>query len=142
MTGSPLSRSSRVVLPDDLSVTSWRSCADSAAVAVESAQTSLVVECAGLRTFDEHGVAMLVGLAHYSARQQVRVVLANPPAGLRQHLELAGLAWFFEWQPLFDDRPSDRTDAACDGGLDDAEAPDRTDTGGLVREGHRDAATS
>jgi anti-anti-sigma regulatory factor len=107
MSGARLPSSPRVVLPEDLSVRSWRSCADSASVAVESAHVLLVVECSGLRTFDEHGVAMLVGLAHYSARQQVRVMLANPPAGLRQHLELAGLAWFFEWRPLVDGRPAD-----------------------------------
>jgi len=113
-----------VVLPEDLSVTTWRRCADSASVAVESAHASLVVECAGLRTFDEQGVAMLVGLAHYGARQQVRVVLANPPAGLRQHLELAGLAWFFEWQPLFDDRPTDRPEPGGEQRLDDTEDSD------------------
>jgi len=111
-------------------------------VAVESAHASLVVECAGLRTFDEHGVAMLVGLAHYSARQQVRVVLANPPAGLRQHLELAGLAWFFEWQPLFDDRPTDRPDAGGEPRLGDTDDPDVTDSGGLVFEENRDAGSS
>ena len=123
MTGSRPALSARVVLPEDLSVSSWRRCADSASVAVESAQTSLVVECSELRTFDEHGVAMLVGLAHYSARQQVRVVLANPPVGLRQHLELAGLAWFFEWQPLVDDRPTVSKDAAGERRLNDAEGP-------------------
>ena len=137
---SPLSP--RVVLPEELSVRSWRGCADSASVAVESAQTLLVVECAGLRTFDEHGVAMLVGLAHYSARQQVRVVLANPPARLRQHLELAGLAWFFEWQPLFDDRPRAGSDSDVDRRCDDSDVSDVTDPAGLVFEENRDAATS
>ena len=136
MTGSRPALSPRVVLPEDLSVTSWRRCADSASVAVESAQTSLVVECSELRTFDEHGVAMLVGLAHYSARQQVRVVLAHPPVGLRQHLELAGLAWFFEWQPLVDDRPTTNADAAGERRTIVSEEPDVTDPGPLWEEGH------
>ena len=115
-------------------MTSWRRCADSVSVAVESAQVSLVVDCAGLRTFDEHGVAMLVGLADYSARQQVRVVLANPPACLRQHLELAGLAWFFEWQPLFDDRPPVQTLPARGDSMTPKARPRVTDSEGPVSE--------
>ena len=69
---------------------------------------------------------MLVGLADYSARQQVRVVLANPPARLREHLELAGLAWFFEWQPLLDERPTASPDAGGEQRPDDTEEPDQT----------------
>jgi anti-anti-sigma regulatory factor len=142
MSGAPMPTSPRVVLPEDLSVRSWRGCADRASLAVESARALLVVECAELRTFDEHGVAMLVGLAHYSARRQVRVVLSNPPARLRQHLELVGLAWFFEWQPLVDKRPSAGLDTGGERRLDESDVPDVIDPAGLVFEEHRDAATS
>ena len=90
----------RVVLPEALSGSSWRACAEAASTALASAGSELIVECAELRVIDDHGIAMLIGLAHYSARRQVRVVLTNPPAALRSRLELNGMAWFFAWRPL------------------------------------------
>ena len=71
-----------------------------AAAALDATVGRLIVECSELVRFDEHGIAMLIGLACYGERQRVRIVLANPPARLRQHLEMNGMAWFFEWRPL------------------------------------------
>ncbi len=79
---------------------SWQSCVAGALTALERSQGHLIVECSQLEGFDDGGIAMLIGLSHYSQRRQVRVVLANPPATLRQTLEVRGAAWLFVWRPL------------------------------------------
>jgi len=78
----------------------WRSCVVAALTALECCDGKLFVECSELRSFDEEGLAMLIGFSRYSDRRQVRVVLANPPESLRQSLEFRGLAWLFDWSPL------------------------------------------
>jgi anti-anti-sigma regulatory factor len=92
--------SGEIVLPEELSERTWKRCATGAAAALDTAEGNLIVECSELVRFDEHGIAMLVGLAHYSEVRQVKVVLVNPPITLRAHLETTGMAWFFEWRPL------------------------------------------
>ena len=83
-------------LPPELSMRSWQDCVAGALTALECAH----IECSQLQAFDDGGIAMLIGLSHYSQRRQVRVVLANPPATLRQTLEVRGAVWLFEWRPL------------------------------------------
>ena len=90
----------RFCLPSELSMRSWQGCAAGALTALECSRGYLIVECSELEVFDESGVALLIGLSHYSQRRQVRVVLANPPATLRQTLEVRGAGWLFEWRPL------------------------------------------
>ena len=88
------------VLPEELSERTWEYLAETATIALDSTGQRLVVECSALVRFDDYGIAMLVGLAHYSQRRQVRVLLANPPLPLRERLEVTGMAWFFDWRPL------------------------------------------
>ena len=87
-------------LPVELSAESWQGCVVTALAALECSRFRLLVECSELRSFDEPGLAMLIGLSRYSERRQVRVVLVNPPESLRKGLEGRGLGWLFEWRPL------------------------------------------
>ena len=87
-------------LPAHLSTDSWRVCVVDALTALEASHDRLAVECEALETFDEDGVALLIGLSRYSEARQVRVVLVNPPDDLRRNLEFRGLAWLFEWRPI------------------------------------------
>jgi anti-anti-sigma regulatory factor len=71
-----------------------------AVTALETSRGRLVVECAALESFDEDGIALLIGLSRYSEGRKIRVELVNPPDDLRQNLEFRGLAWLFDWRPL------------------------------------------
>ncbi len=88
------------VLPEELSERTWERFADQVTTALATTDERLIVECAEVVDFDDYGIAMLVGLAHYSRRRQVRLELVNPPLPLRQRLEITGMAWFFDWRPL------------------------------------------
>ncbi len=87
-------------LPPELSIQTWQGCVTKVLSALECSHGRLVVECSELQAIDDGGIAMLIGLSHYSQRRQIRVVLTNPPATLRQTLEVRGVAWLFEWRPL------------------------------------------
>jgi ABC-type transporter Mla MlaB component len=87
-------------LPAHLSTESWRVCVIDALTALEAARGRLVVECEAVESFDDDGIALLLGLSRHSEGRQIRVELLNAPAGLRENLEFRGLAWLFEWRPV------------------------------------------
>ena len=91
----------KVVLPSDLGSDSWDTCLAPMAGALMAAHRELIVVCSGVRYFDDTGIALLLALAHYADRYQVRVVLDRPPDALRRRLEIAGLAWLFDLQPCY-----------------------------------------
>jgi anti-anti-sigma factor len=69
--------------------------------ALMGADRELIVLCSDVRYFDDTGIALLLALAHYANRYQVRVVLDRPPEALRRRLEIAGLAWLFDLRPCY-----------------------------------------
>src|SRR6476619_7799187 len=73
--------------PTRLCAEAWSNCVIDALTAIETSHGRLVVECATLESFDESGVALLIGLARYSERRQLRVELVDPPNALRENLE-------------------------------------------------------
>ena len=85
-------------LPRELSAASWQRDVVSAMTALEVSGGLLTVECGELRSFDDDGLALLIGLSRYSERRQTRVVLSNAPEILRKNLDSRGLAWLFDWR--------------------------------------------
>ena len=79
-----------------------------ATTALDTTGERLVVECSDVLRFDDYGIAMLVGLAHYGERRHVRSVLVDPPLPLRTRLESTDAAWLCEWRPLVTSRQHGR----------------------------------
>ena len=86
-------------LPREVSADTWQSRVVTALTVLECAEGVLVVDCSEVGSFDDAGIAMLIGFARYSERRDVRVLLANPPEPLRTSLERRGLTWLFDWSP-------------------------------------------
>ena len=92
-----------VELPDELTLATWRRTVAQVAAALDAAHDRIVLECSALERFDDEGIAFLLGLAEHGAKRSLRVVLRNPTTALRSRLELGGLAWLFEWWPVWPD---------------------------------------
>ena len=59
-------------LPRELSADTWQSRVVTALTALECADGVLVVDCSEVGSFDDAGIAMLIGFARYSERRSVR----------------------------------------------------------------------